>query len=282
MAGTDKWYLGLPAWAFPGWKDRYMMDAPSRLRSYASVFNTVEGNTTFYRVPDARTVDRWRSAVESREFRFSFKLPRDVTHERRPDAASLQAFIDVLRALEDYLAPFLVQFPATVGPQEIGAFDAVFGKLAERHRFVVEVRHPAFFEDPSLLQPILDRFGAGRIVLDSRPLYRGDRSHPDVVEALHVKPDLPVIPDVHNGVTLIRLILHPDIVSNASYIEEWADRVADYLRAGVETYMMIHCPNNLHCPPLARDFHEALQRRLPLADFPAWPVPAEQQALPFD
>ena len=274
-------YLGLPAWAFPGWKDRYFTDKPSRLASYAAVFNTVEGNTTFYRVPDAMTVARWRTAVQQSDFRFCFKLPRDVTHERRPDLGTLRSFLDVIQPLEKHLAPLLVQFPATVGPDEIDDFDPVFEALIERYRFVVEVRHRAFFDDPELLQPILDRFGVGRVVLDSRPLYEGDRDHPEVLQALHVKPDLPVIPNVHNGVALIRLILHPDITSNSPYIEEWADRVAGYLRNGVETYMMIHCPNNLHCPPLARDFHEALCKRESLSKLAAWPLPAEQHGLPF-
>ena len=272
----------MPAWAFPGWKDRYFTHAPSRLVSYASVFTTVEGNTTFYRVPDTPTVARWKDAVKDSNFRFCFKLPRDVTHEHRPSLASLTAFLDVIQPLGEHVAPLLVQFPATVGPRDLDAFETVFGELFERHRFVIEVRHRAFFDDPELLLPILDRFDAGRVVLDSRPLYHGDRGHPEVLEALHVKPDLPVIPDTHNGVALVRLILHPDITSNSPYIEEWADRVAEYLHAGVETYMMIHCPNNLHCPSLARDFHEALQARIDIPDLPAWPLPAEQHGLPFD
>ncbi|MDJ0918974.1 MAG: DUF72 domain-containing protein, partial [Woeseiaceae bacterium] len=86
----DTYFLGLPAWAFPGWKDRYFTDAPSRLQSYAQVFNTVEGNTTFYRVPDEQTVRRWRDAVAGTAFRFCLKLPKTVTHERTPDMEELR------------------------------------------------------------------------------------------------------------------------------------------------------------------------------------------------
>mgnify|MGYP000045947601 CR=1 FL=1 len=74
--------LGLPAWAFPGWKGRYFHDGSTLLHDYASVFNTVEGNTTFYAVPSATTVDRWAEQAPP-EFRFAFKAPRAVTHERR-------------------------------------------------------------------------------------------------------------------------------------------------------------------------------------------------------
>ncbi len=277
-----RYFLGLPAWAFPGWKDRYFIDAPSRLASYATVFNAVEGNTAFYRIPDRDTVLRWRDAIAGTDFRFCFKLPRDVTHEARPDLRALDRFLDVIDLLDEYLGPLLVQFPAAVGPAELGNFATVFAALDGRRRFTIEVRHRTFFDAPDRLAPTLDRFSAGRVILDSRPIFEGDRAHPELLDALHEKPDVPVLDEVHSDVSLIRLILHPDITSNRPYIEEWAARVANYLAAGVDTYMMIHCPNNLRCPPLAREFHEALRRQPgpELAPLPAWPVP-QQDFLPF-
>ncbi len=278
MERRASYFLGLPAWAFPGWKDRYFTDEPTRLASYAQVFDTVEGNTTFYRVPDADTIARWRDAVAGSGFRFCFKLPRNVTHEREPDPGELERFLAAVEPLGEHLGPLLVQFPATLGPQELSLFEPVFEALNGRHRFVVEVRHRAFFDDPSLLAPALERYAAGRVVLDSRPLYEGDRAHPEVLDALHEKPDLPVLPEVCSDTAFVRLILHPDLGSNRRYLDEWADRVAGYLAAGVETYMMIHCPNNLHCPPLAREFHEALRRRPGMAslrELPPWPLPRQ-------
>jgi uncharacterized protein YecE (DUF72 family) len=281
MIGPDHYFLGLPAWAFPGWQDRYFGEAPSRLASYAQVFNAVEGNTTFYRTPDAVSVARWLDAVDCETFRFCFKLPREVTHERRPNRFALNEFLGAIAPLGDSVGPLLVQFPATVGPDELNQFAPVLDAVAERFEFVVEVRHAAFFDDPERLAPTLARYGAGRVILDSRPLFEGDRSHPELLKALHQKPDVPVIPLVYNGVTMVRLILHPDIVSNEPYIGEWAERVAGWLADGVTVYMMIHCPNNLHCPPLAQSFQAALRRAAPALEIPPlppWPVP-QQQAL---
>ncbi|MDJ0939331.1 MAG: DUF72 domain-containing protein [Woeseiaceae bacterium] len=276
MAGHDDYFLGLPAWAFPGWRDRYFTDKPSRLASYAGVFNTVEGNTTFYRTPDGPTIERWHQDVVDKGFRFCLKLPRGVTHERRPDLNELERFLAAIEPLGETLGPLLVQFPATLGPTDMAAFEDIFRALDNRFRFVIEVRHPAFFEHPSKLEPFLERYSAGRVVLDSRPLYEGDRTHPEVLKALHEKPDVPVVPDVYSGVAFVRLILHPDIDSNAPYISEWADHIAGYLGDDVETYMMIHCPNNLHCPPLAYEFHDKLRRKhTVLAPLASWPVPEQ-------
>ncbi len=280
--GRDNYFLGLPAWAFPGWRDRYFAQTPSMLASYSQVFDTVEGNTSFYRTPDAATVRRWQAAVAERRFRFCFKLPRGVTHEPKPDLNALGDFLDVIEPLAANLGPLLVQFPATFAPQALEEFTAVFDTIAQRYSFVVEVRHPAFFSEPERLEAVLVRYGAGRVILDSRPLFEGNRTHPEVLAALHEKPDVPVLPQTCNDMTLIRLILHPDIVSNDRYIAEWASRVAGYLTAGVRTWMMIHCPNNLHCPELAQTFHEALRRAAPALDLPAlppWPVPQQGDLL---
>ena len=282
MSLRDNYFLGLPAWAYPGWKHRYFSDTPSLLASYAQVFDAVEGNTTFYRTPDHTTVCRWRDAVAGRRFRFCFKLPRVVTHEPKPDLAALDGFLSAIEPLIGNLGPLLVQFPATFGPRELDDFASVFDAVAQRYAFVIEVRHPAFFDEPAQLAEILERYNAGRVILDSRPLFEGNRAHPEVVAALHEKPELPVLTRTWNELTLIRLILHPDIVSNEQYLEQWAARVAGYLGAGLTTYMMIHCPNNLHCPPLARAFQDKLSRvdaHLGLPELADWPVPQQRDLL---
>lgn len=257
------------------------MDRPA-LESYARVFNAVEGNTTFYSVPDERSVSAWRAAVDGCEFRFSFKLPRSVTHEARPSFADLRLLFKRLEPLGDYLGPFLVQLPASVGPDRLDDLERLLERLPRRYRYVLEVRHPAFFGEPGLLEPLIDEFRLGRVMLDSRPIYRGDRSHPDVRDALHEKPDLPVIDTVCNGLVFVRLILHPDIDSNEAWIHEWADRSTRYLEAGHRLFMMIHCPNNQHCPALARTFHARLRDRrgtAAIGELPPWPVPTQASLL---
>ncbi|MEO1576421.1 MAG: DUF72 domain-containing protein [Pseudomonadota bacterium] len=275
------YHLGLPAWAFPGWKDKYFEDRPSRLASYARVFNTVEGNTTFYRVPDSDSVARWAAALQDSDFRFCFKLPREVTHDGRPNHAILGRFLEAIRPLRKHVGPLLVQFPATVAPQDLRRFTSVFEQVADAYRMVIEIRHPAFFEDAGALEPWLSKYGAGRVAFDSRPLFEGDLDHPEVREARHEKPNVPVVDTVYNDLTMIRLILHPDLSTNGPYQAFWVDRVAERLEQGVATYMMIHCPNNLHCPALAQQFHDALNARMggQLPPLPAWPVPQQQGLL---
>ncbi|MEZ5559969.1 MAG: DUF72 domain-containing protein [Pseudomonadales bacterium] len=269
--------LGLPAWAFPGWRERYFEATPSPLASYAQVFNAVEGNTTFYATPSPATVRSWLAALAGRDFRFCFKLPRTVTHERRPARADLLGLLRALEPLETHLGPLLLQFPARVGPDALDTLRAVFEQLPRGWPAVVEVRHPDFFTGADRLGPLLDEFGYGRAVVDTRALYQGDQSHPDVADAVHEKPDLPVIPEERNALAFVRLVLHPDAPSNAPVVAEWAVRVADYLERGLTPWVMVHCPNDLYCPSFAEAFHAQLaDRTVRVARrLPAWPVPQQ-------
>lgn len=282
LTATLPYRLGLPAWAFPGWKGRYFSNDQPMLDGYSRVFNAVEGNTTFYRTPSDRVVAGWSDIVRERNFRFCFKLPRDITHEQRADLAELRRFLRVVEPLGDALGPLFIQFPATVGPQHLDEIERLVNELPRGLPAVLEVRDPLFFSAPDTLRSLLDRYRLGRVVLDSRPLFQGDLEHPDVQAARHAKPDLPVLPEVYNGLEFVRLILHPDLPSNDQYLDEWATRIAASVRAGHESYLMIHCPNNDHCPALAAEFHSRLQTKPgmeTLAALPAWPVPQQGRLL---
>ncbi|MDJ0879023.1 MAG: DUF72 domain-containing protein [Halieaceae bacterium] len=268
----------MPAWGFSGWTGEYFprpVAGESTLSHYARVFNTVEGNTTFYRVPDAETVARWREAVAGTGFRFSFKIPQTITHERSPDWSQLSQFMSVLAPLGEHLGPFLVQCPARLGPAELGALETLFEALPTQHRYALELRHLDFFREPELVEPLLEKYRAGRVMFDSRPIYRGDSQHPEVLAARHKKPDVPLLDTVYNDLVYARVVLHPDNHQNGDYVQEWLARMERYLAAGFETYFMMHCPNNQHCPQFAEDFHNALRSRCSLPPLPPWPVPRQ-------
>ena len=86
-------------------------------------------------------------------------------------------------------------------------------------------------------------------------------------------PDVPVLPEIAPVPILLRWVHHPEPEVNVPYRDEWIRRVAGWLGAGLDVHVMVHCPNNLHCPDQARDFHQALSRRVRLAPLPEWTVP---------
>src|SRR4051812_43057690 len=53
----------------------------SRLTYYASLFNSIEINSSFYKVPIAKTVNKWTTEVPD-HFKFTYKLWREITHNK--------------------------------------------------------------------------------------------------------------------------------------------------------------------------------------------------------
>lgn len=272
------YYLGLPAWGFPGWTGEYFprpAGGVSTLAHYASVFNTVEGNTTFYRVPERDTVENWGRAVAGTDFRFSFKIPQVVTHERSPDWGALRDFMTVMEPLGRHLGPFLVQCPARLAPADLPRLERLFDQLPSEHDYVLELRHLDFFSQPERAEPLLEKCGAGRVMFDSRPIYQGDTQHPEVLAARHKKPDVPLLDTVYNDIVYARVVLHPDPRYNGKFVAEWLERMKQYLDAGYQTFFMMHCPNNQHCPSLADEFHGLLREGCNLPPLPPWPMPQQ-------
>lgn len=246
------------------------------LNSYATVFNAVEGNTTFYHAPSSATVAKWLEALSGKDCKISFKLPSTVTHQRQPDERALVQFLDAIKPLQEHLGPFLLQFPQWVGMDYLRRFAKGLDRVAEMGTAVVEVRNPVLFSEPEQLEPMLKHYGFGRVTLDCQPLYQGDLQHPEVVAAIHEKPDLPVLTQVYNDKAFVRLMLHPD-GQNEKWIDSWATQTAQWIDDGIEPTIMIHCPNNLHCPKIAEEFHACLQLKAstPIASLPVWPIPQQ-------
>ena len=113
--------MGLPQWSHPAWPGHLLgvgAKPAEHLAHYARVFNTVEGNTTFYASPTPDTVQRWADAVPA-HFRFSFKFPQTISHQSDLVSADKQVsdFIRLLEPLHDKLGLLKLQLPARFGPQ---------------------------------------------------------------------------------------------------------------------------------------------------------------------
>lgn len=143
--GGGRFRVGTSGYHYEHWRGvLYPEDAPADewFAHYARAFDTVELNATFYRLPDAGTVDTWReSAPEG--FLYAVKFSRYGTHMKhlKDPADVIRNFLEVVRRLEDRLGPVLVQLPPRWGadPGRLAAFlDAAPDDL----RWAVEVRDP--------------------------------------------------------------------------------------------------------------------------------------------
>lgn len=143
--------IGCAGWGLSSHVAAEFPSAGSHLQRYAAVFDCVEINSSFYRPHRPETYARWRDAVPE-HFRFSVKLPRTVTHERKLSEVDdlLDAFLAQVGELGHTLGCLLVQLPPSL------AFDAATAApffAALRSRFscglACEPRHPTWFTQES-------------------------------------------------------------------------------------------------------------------------------------
>ena len=111
---------------------------------YASLFNTVELNVTFYRLPSSRNLEAWIRRTPE-DFRFTVKAFKGMTHER--EAADPAAFAQSIRPLkeEGRLGVVLAQFPNSFHPlpENKTYVERLAEQLAE-FPLVAEFRHAAW------------------------------------------------------------------------------------------------------------------------------------------
>lgn len=139
--------VGTAGWAIPRASGESFPAEGSGLQRYASQFNAVEINSTFYCSHQPRTLERWR-ATTPQGFRFSIKAPRAVTHDARlrSCASRLHQFLDEIAPLAEKLGPILVQLPPSLAFEPSVAADFL-GALRARWPgdVALEARHVSWF-----------------------------------------------------------------------------------------------------------------------------------------
>jgi len=168
--------IGTSSWSSPDWRGVFY---PPRTRPgdflahYATRFDTVECDATFYGIPTADTVDGWRAGTPA-GFVFSCKLPREITHDRGmvDCARPLADFAAALGRLGDRLGPIVAQFAYVAKRRDAAEYasgDDFRARLAgfleqwpEALELVVEVRNARWIAPPLL--DLLRERGVGLVL----------------------------------------------------------------------------------------------------------------------
>jgi uncharacterized protein YecE (DUF72 family) len=270
-------------WAHAPWQGRFLphpLAPKDRLRYYASWCNAVEGNTTFYAVPSRGAVESWARQT-SPDFRFVVKLPRAITHERRLVGADaeLRAFLHAIEPLGPRAHALWVQLPGSFGPGDLDVLAAFLRGLPSSHRYAVEVRHRAFFEDPRRLEAVLTHAGAEWVPFDTTALFASPPVSDAEREAWTKKPRLPLRARALTDRPIVRYIGRDDTARTVAGWRRWVDAVTEWLREGRSPTVFVHTPDNADAPLLARRFHDDVRARLPGVEPLPEPAPVEPLTL---
>jgi uncharacterized protein YecE (DUF72 family) len=208
--------VGCSGWNYADWRERvYPKGLPQAkwLEHYATLFDTVEVNNTFYRLPRVEAVARW---VEQSPpgFVFAVKASRYLTHVKRlkelgDGVERFYAHIEPL-ARSSKMGPVLWQLPRTFKRDDERLAGALEALRPGRHCF--EFRHESWFTDETY--ELLRRHQAALVIGDhpQRPFQTHELTADWTFIRFHYG---------HRG-------------RNGNYsdreLEEWASRIADWRR----------------------------------------------------
>ena len=258
--------IGCAIWSFPGWAGEvYPPKTPAKdfLRVYSHHFPAVEGNTTFYAIPDKKTIDRWIAQTPP-GFKFYLKFPRAITHNGllEPYILPAQVFVTQMQELGDKLGVIFIQLPPNYAPEKLSDLAIFLTALSQQNvSLALEVRHLDWFKLPhqERLNQLLTKLGIGRVILDSRPIYEADQSGEVIIVCK--KPQVPIDLTLTAPFTLIRYVSHPVRSANQIWLEGWAQQIQTWLQDDVQISMFFHCPIEIKSPINARYLHEILVAR---------------------
>jgi uncharacterized protein YecE (DUF72 family) len=152
----DAIYLGTSAFTAKGWEEAFYpkgMKPADYLSFYATKYDTVEVDSTFYRTPSPATVNGWERKTPP-DFIFAVKVPQLITHEKAllDCDGEFKEFLSTMELLGPKLGPMLFQFgyfnkKAFKGAGEfLERLKAFLKKLPKDHRFAVEIRNKAWLD----------------------------------------------------------------------------------------------------------------------------------------
>lgn len=240
-------YIGCTGWSMKEWVGRVYpkgTKAKDYLRAYSRQFNTIELNTTHYRIPTVQTIDKWYQESTS-DFKFCPKVPQAISHSKALGLGTdlIPTFCKAVAGLQEKLGCCFIQLPPYYGADRFAQLEQFLQAFPQEIPLAVEVRHESWFDKPATLERLMG------------VLHKYQRSI--------VTTDVAGRRDVlHTGITataaMVRFVgngLHPTDYERAA---EWVQRLKSWAQQGVhEIYFFPHEPDNLLAPEIAAHFYAA-------------------------
>jgi uncharacterized protein YecE (DUF72 family) len=141
--GTSGLKISMPKRDFPPHQAHL-----SRLGFYALQENTIEINSSFYQLPQTKTVKRWATEVPD-NFRFTFKLWKEVTHQKNLvfKAEHVEQFKTVIEMPLSKRGCILVQLPPGLQVSAKFQLQELLLILGNDWSVAVEFRHTSWYTD---------------------------------------------------------------------------------------------------------------------------------------
>jgi uncharacterized protein YecE (DUF72 family) len=243
MGRIGRLRIGTSGWVYKQWKGVvYPADLPMRrwLAHYAELFDTVEVNNSFYRMPSDAAFHLWGEQVPA-DFLFAVKASRYITHMKKlkDPEGPVELFLERARELGQHLGPILYQLPPG-WHVDIDRLRHFLSILPSHLTHVVEFRDPSWYTDE--VRSALSECGVAFCVHD----LRGELTPQWVTgRAVYVRFHGPTA-KAYAG------------AYSSAQLRVWATRIERWQQAGHDVYAYFNNDNSGHAIANARELRSLL------------------------
>ena len=247
--GPPSVYVGCAKWNRQDLKGFYPRGTKDELGYYASQFNSIELNATFYRIFPPEQYLKWYDKTPD-HFRFFPKIVQNVSHLRRLNDQAYPVLDECLNAaanLKEKLGTLFLQLHNNFGPKNWDRVVRFAEYWPKEFKLAIEFRHADWFRDAGVadeLHHLLKERGLAHIVVDTA----GRR------DLMHMR--------LTNAEAFVRFVGANHPVDYAR-LQDWVDRLADWTEKGLRhIHFFVHQNVELQSPQLSAHFIRNLNKRL--------------------
>lgn len=232
--GCAKW--GRKEWVgkiYPkGTRDAQFLD------HYVHHYNSIELNATHYKINTAADIKKWADKAEGLDFKFCPKVPQLISHysQFKNTDQLTTAFLEGVLAFGEHLGPIFLQVSDKFAPTRRDILFNYIKSLPTDVQFFLEVRHPDWFSDKTVMNEMLQTLreaNTGLVITDTAG--RRDCAH------MHLTIPKTFIRYVGNS-------LHP---TDFTRTDKWIERMKYWLDSGIEEiYFFMHMHDEATSPEL--------------------------------
>lgn len=243
-------YVGCAKWNKQDLKGFYPRGTKDELTYYATQFNSIELNATFYRTPSSEQVRVWRDKAPN-GFKFYPKVNNAISHFSRlvNVGDKVTEFCDAISNFEDRLGISFLQVHDNFKPKDLDRLKVFVEEYPKVIPLAVELRNGEWFSNPEVYDQVFKLFeseGVLPVIVDTA----GRR------DLLHMHLTSPKAFVRYVGAN------HP---SDYIRLDDWLDRIEKWRAEGLESlHFFVHQNVEKESPLLSAYFIKKLNKRFDL------------------
>lgn len=246
------------------------------LSEYATKFDTVEIDATYYAVPSKRTVEGWARKTPE-DFLIAAKFPRSIVHGGdgpKPDPdiilqpdrtyAERDRFLEHISLLGPRLGPLLIQFPYlnkqvfASRKQFFSRLNRFLGDLPKDFRYAVEIRNRHWLVPE--FAAMLKEHNVALTLVDQAWMPHGDEMV-KMIDCLTSDFVYVRLLGDRNEIEKITKSWEKEVIDRGESLERWADLLLDFVTRQIKTVVYVNNHYAGHAPATARRLLQMLRER---------------------